>query len=154
MNWNIDFLVVLYCVSNSPSFTDDLLEKSLIFWSIAARHVGPLGTWGLVGRLWSVFPRHFHSPGACVLSALALPSWALLVTPLPPPPPIGLSPRPQVWPQPHLPTRHPCFSPVASSLLGNIPISCPSPSGRAFSDLLLGKGRGGPPRAFFPFPRT
>ena len=41
---------------------------------IAARHVGRLGARGLVGRLWSVFPRHFHSPGACVLSTLALPS--------------------------------------------------------------------------------
>lgn len=41
---------------------------------IAARHVGRLGARGLVGRLWLVCPKLFHSPGVSVLGALALTS--------------------------------------------------------------------------------
>ena len=113
------------------------------------------GRRGLVGRLWLVFPRHDYSPGVSVHRALAFPLER--TSPPPPPTPIHVNHRPQVWPSPALPLRHPCFSAATSSPLGSIPISYPSPLGPAFSDLLIGKGRGGPPAcpgAFFPFPRT
>lgn len=58
----------------------------------------------------------------------------------------------QVWPQPLLSPHGPSSSPSIIATARH-PISCPSPSGPGFSDLLIGKGRGDALELSFPHPR-
>lgn len=108
---------------------------------IAARHVGHLGglghQWG-GQRLGEGFIPLGLLCVLCLLDPSCLPSASAL----------GL----QVWPLPRLSPHGPSSPSIIAT--ARHPISCPSPSGPGFSDLLIGKGRGDALELSFPHPGT
>lgn len=88
-----------------------------------------------------LFLRALYAQGLCFVLSICTPA-----LPCPPFGPPALAPATPI-------PAHPSFFPSIVTTIRH-PISCLSPSGPGFSDLLIGKGRGDPPELSFPYPGT